>query len=237
MLLKKLSVFLKNIFKAGIKWFLILIVPAILLSAIAFPFFAKIGVVECSTQYGVCSDKINQGLKAFVGKTIFTGSRGIKSYFSKDVFIKGLTVRFVFPDTIKVDLLIKKPSFCISADSPQKFALVDNQGIVLAISDNCALPRVLTKPASRVQGESVSESEFFSLKIVQGVYEMYQVATGKMDADLTVELASGVTVIFPVEGDSDALLGALRLIYTKIQKESLGKYKEIDLRFDSPVLR
>ena len=66
---------------------------------------------------------------------------------------------------------------------------------------------------------------------------MYQVATGKMDADLTVELASGVTVIFPVEGDSDALLGALRLIYTKIQKESLGKYKEIDLRFDSPVLR
>lgn len=238
MLRKKLSILLKSIFESGLKWFLIFLTFSPFALIFIYPLFAKIKLVECSTQYGICSEKINQELKKFVGKTIFSGIREIKFYLSKDVLIKGSTVRLIFPNTIKVDLLIKKPSFCIGEGDLKKFALVDNDGIVLAFSDNCALPRIITKAATRIEGEKVSDSELFSLKIIRGIYEMYQVQVGKMDADLVVELPKEVTVIFPIEGDSDVLLGALRLIYTKIQNQALEKkYKEIDLRFNAPVLR
>ncbi len=237
MLPKKLSLFLKNIFNVGIRWFLILITPGIVLFAIAFPFFAKAKSFECSTQYGPCSDQVNSALTSFSGKTIFTARREIKNLLRKDIYIKNMTVRFTFPDKISVDILIKKPSFCISTDNPQKFAFVDEDGVILTLASSCALPEVLTKPTPRIQGQKVLDQELFSLKIVRGVYEMYQVSTGVLNDNLTVELGSGIKVIFPVQGDSDALLGALRLIYTKIQKYFPGKYKEIDLRFDSPVLR
>ena len=237
MLLKKLSIFLKNIFKKAVKWLLILIVPALVLCIAAFPFFGRIRGIECATQYGQCSDQTNSFLKSFQGKTIFSAVREVKKILRKDVFVRDMTVRFAFPDTIKVDLLIKKPSFCINTDDPKRFALIDTGGVVLASTTSCALPKVLTKPAKRISGQTVSETELFSLKIVQGVYEMYQVSAGSLDSDLTVKLGSGVKVIFPVKGDVESLLGALRLIYTKIQKDYPGKYNEIDLRFDSPVLR
>jgi hypothetical protein len=55
---------------------------------------------------------------------------------------------------------------------------------------------------------------------------------------LLVELPGQIRVIFPLEGDSDILLGGLRLIYSKIKEDgNLAGYSQIDMRYKNPVLR
>jgi hypothetical protein len=68
---------------------------------------------------------------------------------------------------------------------------------------------------------------------------MYQVRDFTVQDDsLLVELPGQIRVIFPLDGDSQILLGSLRLIYSKIQNEgNPEKYSQIDLRFKNPVLR
>jgi len=50
-------------------------------------------------------------------------------------------------------------------------------------------------------------------------------------------MKDGFRVIFPLEGDTQVLLGSLRLIYSKIQTSGNPEgFRQVDLRFVSPVL-
>ena len=74
---------------------------------------------------------------------------------------------------------------------------------------------------------------------------MYQINIGEIINDsLVIELDSGTKVLFPLEGDKQILLGALRLIDSKVTTEGEelsgvdGQVVEtIDLRYKNPVLR
>lgn len=234
---KKLSNYFQNIFKLLAHWLLIAIVPIILVTLIVFPFVVKVKSVTCSTQYGTCSEKLNEQLKSSLGKSIFITKRDLKRILAKNLLIKIYTVRYLFPDTLDINVVVKKPSFCL-LHGPNQYFLIDQEGLILDTQQSCSLPSVQGSVANYSIGQKVSDKDLFTLKIAQGVYEMYQVRILKSSNDnLTVDLPSGVKVIFPTGGDADLLLGALRLIYTKVQGQSPGKYKEIDLRFESPVLR
>ena len=101
------------------------------------------------------------------------------------------------------------------------------------------MPTLVTGENYNKAGQKVSDNDLFALKIIQGMDEMYQVTTGTIQNDtLTVDLTSGIRVLFPLEGsDPDILLGGVRLIYTKITTNYPGMYKEIDMRYKNPVLR
>ena len=109
---------------------------------------------------------------------------------------------------------------------------------MLSKGDECNLPKVTVGNINKNVGEKVGERELTALKIIQGVYIMYQVGEGELSQDgLTVILKDGQKVLFPVNiGEPEVLLGALRLIYAKIENEG-SDFREIDLRFENPVLR
>jgi hypothetical protein len=75
--------------------------------------------------------------------------------------------------------------------------------------------------------------------------ESYYQLTQRLIADdsLIIELDDSIRVIFPLEGDGQLLLGALRLVNSQLNsgaKDSTimkSMVKEIDLRFKNPVLR
>ena len=80
------------------------------------------------------------------------------------------------------------------------------------------LPTVIVSGDLKKVGEKINDNQLFALKIIEGVNQMYQVSTGKIiDNSLHVELASGIEVIFPVDGDIQVLLGSLRLVYAKVE--------------------
>jgi len=128
--------------------------------------------------------------------------------------------------------LIKKPSFMLKNDTNQ-VVTIDQNGRVLGTSSDTALPSVSVLGNLKKVGEIVDQKHLFALNLMQGVNQMYQIDNGKIEDDsLVVELPPSIKVIFPLSGDSQILLGSLRLVYSKV-----GEYHEIDLRFKNPVLR
>lgn len=218
--------------------FLICLVPAIIFA----PFLIKVKNVECLTQYGDCSKDISETLIQYNGKSLFLAKKKIKLAFGREKSISRYTLQFKFPDTLRVYLLIKKPVFCIT--NSNNFLLISDSGAVISKSSECNLPKLTMDSINKNVGDNIDDSSLYMLKIIQGVYDMYQVKEGTfINNSLTVELKPGLRVIFPMNADSqvgisspEALLGALRLIYTKIESEA-GNFREIDLRFKNPVLR
>lgn len=212
-----------------IKKILLYLALVLILGSVFLPqFFIKVKVV-CKSQYGECPAETISKFQSLNFKSIFQVKNGIKKVLKDDRMISSYSSQYKIPNTLLVNVLVRKPTFAFKDQDTGNIYLVDDGGSILSIEKSTNLPLVIQ------QG---SEPNLFALNLIKGVYEMYNVSVGKVvDDSLTVELPGGIKVIFPLEGDSEVLLGSLRLIYTKITSGESIIYYQIDLRFKNPVLR
>jgi hypothetical protein len=212
----------------------------IVLAFVSFPFFVKVGKVECSTQYGPCSENLVQTADGALGKSLFSAKSKLKKDLKGNFEVERFSTQYRIPSTLKVAIVIKKPVFALKSELSDEFDLVDLEGNVVGVSTSSSLPGVSTSEQLPKAGEKISGSQLSALKLIIGVYEMYQATFGKIENEsLIVDLPSGLRVIFPLESsvDTDLLLGSLRLIESKIESDSPGKFREVDMRYKNPVLR
>lgn len=202
------------------------------------PFFIKVKII-CKSQFGGCPSEIQSITGKSSNKSIFAAKREIKKNLSGNYLVSDYSFQFKLPDILLVNLIVKKPFAAIVDNTSKNAYLVGADGKILSVSGGTTLPAVFTDNINKKPGDNIEGGQLFALKIVSGVFEMYQVRSGILQNNtLLVELPAGTRVIFPLEGDTDILLGSLRLIYSRIQSaDYAGKYKEIDLRFKNPVLR
>lgn len=215
----------------------LILVVVVLVLFFCWPFFLKVGI-KCQSQYGDCNNEILQGLSSYNQKNLYKAKSGVSKYLKSNYLISDFSLQFKLPNILFVQILVKKPVFALYNSTQSMAALVDPEGKVLSINKDTLLPRVVTNQDLPKSGENVGANNLFALKIIGGVYEMYQINDGFLENDsLTVDLTGPIRVIFPLEGDTEVLLGALKLIYTKTQGENQGRFTQIDLRYKNPVLR
>lgn len=203
----------------------------------SIPFLIKVRF-DCESQFGRCSDDIVQNLNSLNGKSLFIAKRKANSFLKNNLLIFDFSIHFNLPNLLKVNLILKKPSFALKDPSSNTFYLIDKDGMIIALTQSAALPTVISLSDFKKVGEKVDENILFALNIISGVNDIYQINVGKIENDsLLVDMASGIRVIFPLEGDYKVLLGSLRLIYTKITTDYSGIYSQIDMRYKNPVLR
>lgn len=222
------------------KLFLVILFLVCLLLVVILPAkLIKISKIVCQSQYGDCPTDINTRLETLVSKNLVESKKLAAGILKDNFLVSDFSTQFNLPTTLKVNLVIRKAVFALHQEGTNNFSLIDKEGYVVAISDSSNLPRVVSPDKLKNVGEKTTDKDLAALKIIEGVYSMYQVQKGTiMEESLTVELPSQIRVIFPLGTyDRDVLLGELRLIYSKIETEEGGKYKEIDLRFKNPVLR
>lgn len=215
------------------------ILIVLVLSLVLSQFLIRVRI-SCSTQYGECPREITDSLVKTNGKSIFQAKREIKKTLNSNFLTTKYTVQFKLPNTLKIDLSIRKPKFALKGASPDIFALVDSEGVVLATNSVVNLPTVITQSELPKVGEKVDSIGLTALTLIEGLNKMYQTTTGVVQNDtLLVDLPAQVRVIFPlVDADSELLLGSLRLIYSSVQDaENKTLYNEIDMRYKNPVLR
>ncbi len=209
------------------------------LSLILSQFLIRVRI-SCSTQFGECPREITDSLVKTNGKSVFQAKREIKKTLNSNFLTTKYTVQFKLPNTLKIDLSIRRPNFALKGTAPDTFALVDREGVVLAVNNGTSLPTVTIQSEIPKVGEQVSPISLTALTLIEGLNKMYQITTGVVQNDtLLVDLPAQVRVIFPlVDVDTELLLGSLRLIYSNIQDaESKTLYNEIDMRYVNPVLR
>jgi hypothetical protein len=207
---------------------IIVSVILVLLFLILLPFLIKVQI-ECISQDGPCPDEVNARLEVLKAKSLFSARSGISKTLKKDPMVTEFSTQFKLPNVLLVSIIAKKPIFAIKDRVSGKYYLISKDGVILSTTDSSNLPTV---------EQDGSTPNLFALNVVLGVYQMYQVLYGVITNDtLVVDMKDGFRVIFPLEGDTQVLLGSLRLIYTKIETSgNPNGYKQVDLRFVNPVL-
>lgn len=205
---------------------------------LVMPFLIKVNI-DCRSQYGTCPKEVTDKINLFNGKSLFTARNSVSKILKSDFLVSGFSLQFRIPNILQTEVLVKKPVIAFKDNGSDYMILVDTEGKVLSEASDSALPTITGITSLSGVGQKVSDKDIFALNLANGVYQMYQVRDFTVQDDsLLVELPGQIRVIFPLDGDSQILLGSLRLIYSKIQNEgNPEKYSQIDLRFKNPVLR
>ena len=216
----------------------IVLIFLIVIALVLTPLFIKVRV-DCKTQYGECPNQILEKISPLTGKNLWLAKKGIKKYLKSEFLVSDYSIQYKIPNILHVEILIKKAFAALRDNRSGNIVLVDGTGKVLSTSQDSALPTVLLGSNLPEVGTNVDTSTLLALKLVEGIYQMYQVNESLIDnSTLLVELPGQIKVIFPLEGESEILLGALRLIYSKVREDgNLAGYSQIDLRYKNPVLR
>lgn len=211
------------------------IILLILGSIFAVPAFLKVEDVSCLSQYGPCNEVLSEKTSQVEGTPLAKAKARLKEILSKEVLVKNFSVHFSIPNKLEVNVIERKPKHAIRDIGKGKFALVDEEGYIVAIEDQSNLPFVEAGSSGNV-GEKVGKENLFALNLVSRLFSSYLVKSGKVEEDrFLVEFKEGVTLIFPLEGDSDALISSLGLILKKVEGDKI-KVKTIDFRFKNPVI-
>lgn len=183
--------------------------------------------------------EITGKLSALDKSNLYSAKSRAAKILKNDFLVSEFSTQYKLPDILSINLLVKKPVYAILSQPSNTFFLIDKSGLILYSASQSSLPFLVTGGSAYRIGDKVSESQLYELKLVQGIYLMYQVKSGVEEGqELLVDLPAGIRVIFSVEpGDTQVLLGGLRLVYTKITSDYPGVYKEIDMRYKNPVLR
>lgn len=213
--------------------FLILIVLIVVA-----PRIVRINHIECKSELGVCSDYLKQNLEKAEGKTILDSKNYIKNLFAKEIKIIKYSFKFKLPDKLEVYVIEKKPIVAIGKPDNPSFILIDSNGEVISIEKETNLPTILTG-SDFTDKKEVPVSLSFAANLLYDLNLVYEAKIGRIvDGSLQVVEVDGKTVIFPLEGDRQVLIGALKVILSGLHREGqVNTIKIIDLRFKNPVLR
>lgn len=222
----------------------LLFFAAIVAGIFFIPNVVKVKSIECVSQFGPCSNQISDKLSLYKGTSLKNSKKRISVYLRTDASIKDFSVRLKLPSTLLVSLLEKKSRFALKLLNEEVYAALGEDGEVLTIGADTPLPFIVIPGRPPNLGEKVSEEVLFALRLQERLYSAYQVRSGVLTEDfLKVTLPDGYTVLFPLEGDVDELLGALSLIVYELKRPAEGsrigkeRITVVDLRFKSPVLR
>lgn len=202
----------------------------------------RINRIECRSQYIECDPQIVKKLDGVMGKSLYAAKSQVQSILKNESSVSKFSIQFKLYQTIKVNLLIKKPRFAIQDSESKKTALITSEGEVVAISEDTSLPKVRKNEKLKNVGEKVSDQDLFCLRILDSLFYSYQINQGEIiEGGFKVHFPDGFDVIFPLSGDKERTLGALSFILSGLKQDNkdlrIEDIRIIDLRFKNPVVR
>lgn len=208
------------------------------------PSFVPIRNIECVSQFGPCREPTIDQLSSFEDNNFREAKRRVLRYLQSETGVEEFSLRLKLPSNLVVTLVEKKSRFALKAVKAGVYANLAIDGEVLALEKETSLPYVVVSGNPPNLSEKVGEEVLFALKIQERLFSAYRVRGGEVINDyLKVQLPAGYTVLFPLKGDVDELLGALSLIVYELKRPTEDSRIEgvvvstIDLRFANPVLR
>lgn len=221
---------------------MVLILVFIVLTPLIIKKLIIIKNINCTSQYGECPNTILNGVSYVSGWDLQSAKKEIEKNLKDNYLIYEYLIQYKIPSTLELDIVIKKPKYAVKQRNSPEFFLLDKEGVFLEQNRQSNLPFVIVENFNNSLGERVNDKLLFASKINFQFNWLYSVGVGEIKNDgFYTRLKEGVVVIFPLEGDVDSLIGAIRLIYSRLNESSNGirmeNVREIDLRFKNPVIR
>lgn len=208
------------------------------------PKIIKIEEFDCSTQYGACDEWISKEFEILKGKNYSQTKKYTLLIIKNFIFVDDYLVQYKFPNGIKVNLSISKPVYCLKKVNENIYDYINSTGMVVRVDKECSLPVVETENYFPNMGEEIKEDILNALTTVSLMNLSFGVSNGKiLNNYLQINMPQGYNVLFPLDRDSQVLVGSLKLIISRLNENASdtkidsGIISVIDLRYTNPVLR
>lgn len=225
--------------------FVFLLIVIVGLPVYVLPRIVQVREFTCESQFGDCSKSVAEQFESFEGGNYLTAKRFINSKVKESNLVREHSIQFRLPDMIDIAVIENTAKFAVFHEASGSFAALDSSGKVISITNQTNLPFVSSSEKIPNVGQFVNEHILFAAQITRSVSTIYRINNSEVrEGRLIVDTEDGLRVIFPLEGDREALLGSLVLIHSRLKQdnedfriEKTGGVEEIDLRFKNPVLR
>ena len=200
--------------------------------------------IYCFESNIACREGFGDNFRAYLNNSPTESISGIKKLLRQNDLLKSYKVSYVFPSTVKVNVEFKSPVIAVKGDS-NWFALLDIDGTVLELTESTNIKKLEVKGGLPNIGEKVPKNIYFGCLLYEKISKILEIESFKIEDDRInlILKNTGILYIFPLDGDSDYLTGAINLIVSRLNnpdKETTiekSEIKEIDFRFKNPVIR
>ncbi len=223
-------------------WFLSPVMIVGLLIWLGFSGTFNIKHILCLYEDRPCSDAIESELNNFLGKNILTFQAATleKKLAAADISVRAVSVTPQLPDTLRINLGKRSGIMTLGIATESAKLLVDESQTPFEIEEKSLTPAQII--SSRVKnlslGEPIKDKLLLSAislhQALQDNFVAYKLITADENL-LSVDLIDGQIALFNPAGDMEKTAASLQLILREATIQP--KPREIDLRFDKPVLR
>jgi hypothetical protein len=212
----------------------------LVISVFVMPEFIRIKDIECSSQFFVCNKEVEEELSQALGLPQYKLRKKLNNILVRDPKIQEFSLEYIPLRKVRVNVIENKVSVALAYKDREEYELLSEDGKIIAKVKDSQAPKIL------VLGEVNKDKIDFSSKILRTLYRAYNIKLGFLyDDRFEVEYES-YKYIFPLEGDHEVLLGSFRFLLSWLNSEAqnskisdLGykNLKEVDLRFNNPVVK
>ncbi len=212
---------------------------AVVVFIVSIPRLIRINEIECQSQEGDCSQYLANNFTTPKGSSLYLVQKEIKQILKNEVLVSSSSFQFIFPDKLKIYVVITKPNIALYNKEKNVFALIDPDGNVVSLVAATNLPYLGGDETIYSIGQKINTQSHFGLNILSYLNYLYQTKRANIEnSSLHIELEDGTRVIFPLGGNEKELIGSLRLILSQRENALAGRsVNEIDLRFKNPVIK
>lgn len=234
---------IKRFFRVNIlKLLLLLIVFVIPLLILYLPNLIVIDEIKCFNQYDKCSPQVNDRINMVNTNKYGMAKRYVEKVLQQDMLVKDYSLHFQFPSTIVINIIERKPKFALSSTDVSGSVTIDEDGYALSIVDTTSLPTLNASGVLPNPGDKVDEETLFGLRIIYNISSIYKINNAELKKDqLNIKLDDGKTIVFPLTGDMQYLIGAMNMVLLRLNNVStdtkIVNVNYIDLRYKNPVLK
>jgi hypothetical protein len=221
-----------------------LIILSVFFVFYALPRVVKVNKIVCVSQYGACQKDLEDMIRKGEKKSYYQALKIVKEGLQKELLVKDYSFYYKFPGIVNVYLILDKSYFAVRSLGSGKIYLINKNGIVVLQSDKTELP-ILDVGLDFKVGENIGAGLTNGLKTYALFTRLYNTdyATLK-ESYFETKVKKGPLILFPLDADSESLVGAARLIIFKLNSEQQNFRMDkpvaeivVDLRFKNPVLR
>lgn len=202
--------------------------------------------IDCESQYGACSPRLQELLRKYIGSNVSAAKKDIRAELTESVK-EDLLIKYHYPGTLRVVVYETEPVFAFTNTEETDFRLIDHEGYVVSQSGETSLPYAKVTIELPAIGEKIDDRYLFALSTLRDLAKSYEIQRGEItDEGLLVELPTKTKVLFPLDGDRDTILGSFVLVINQLnsvkatstmEKAATVAEKTVDLRFKNPVIR
>lgn len=198
--------------------------------------------VVCTAESDQCVEGITGDFADLPGQPLVYAKQVLQAKLAQNVLVKSFTVSYKLPNSLAVAVVARQPAYAFWAKDFRQAALVDTDGVVVGYSNAPGLPTITVESATPSVGQTVSQELLSAEQIYAKVALLHPISEAKfLDGHLSIKLADSYLVLFPLDSDTDVLVGSLALLLARLnsqaQEFTIDPISTIDLRFGNPVLK